>query len=82
MQNVSSASLAQAVNSHVTVQVEGHVTLGLESAASDVLQAFMEINASWVRLNLLHCASNFKSAETFLKKNLRTAVDFILDFTF
>lgn len=53
MQNVSSASLAQAVNSHVTVQVEGHVTLGLGSAASNVLQAFMEINASWVRLNLL-----------------------------
>lgn len=53
MQNVSLASLAQAVSSHVTVQVEVHVTLGLESAVSDVLQAFMEINASWVRLKLL-----------------------------
>lgn len=49
MQNVSRASSAQAVSSHVTVRVEGHVTPGLESAAGDVLQAFMEINVSWVR---------------------------------
>lgn len=45
--NVSTASLVQAVSSHVTVQVEGHVTPGLESAGRDVLQAFMEINVSW-----------------------------------
>lgn len=53
MQNVSSASLASAASSHVTVQVEGHVTPGLESAASDVLPACMEINVSWVRKKLL-----------------------------
>ncbi|KAI3353794.1 hypothetical protein L3Q82_005018 [Scortum barcoo] len=45
--NASPASLVQAVSSHVTVQVEGHVTPGPESAANDVLQAFMEINVSW-----------------------------------
>lgn len=49
MQNVGRASSAQAVSSHVTVRVEGHVTPGLESAAGDVLQAFMEIDVSWVR---------------------------------
>ena len=49
MQNVSRASSAQAVSSRVTVRVEGHVTPGLESAASDVLQASVEINVSWVR---------------------------------
>lgn len=53
MQNVRSASLAPAAGSHVTVQVEGHVTPGLESAASNVLQACMEINVSWVRKKLL-----------------------------
>lgn len=37
----------------MTVQVEGHVTPGLESAASDVLPACMEINVSWVRKKLL-----------------------------
>lgn len=52
-QNVSLASLVQAASSHVTVQVEGHVTPGLATAASDVLQAFMEINVSWVRQKLL-----------------------------
>lgn len=50
MQTVILASSVQAVSSHVTVQVEGHVTPGLESAASDVLQDFMEIDVSLVRL--------------------------------
>lgn len=53
MQNVSLASLVRAASSHVTVQAEGHVTPGPASAASDVLQAFMEINVSWVRQKLL-----------------------------
>ncbi|KAG7226079.1 hypothetical protein INR49_018689 [Caranx melampygus] len=44
--NVILASLVQAVSSHVTVQVEGHVTPGPESAASDVLQDVMEIDVS------------------------------------
>lgn len=49
MQNVTSASLVQAASSHVTAQLEGHVTPGLENAVINVLQAFMEINVSWVR---------------------------------
>lgn len=49
MQNVSRAPSVQAASSYATVQVEGHVTLGLGSAASDVPQAFMETNVSWVR---------------------------------
>lgn len=49
MQNVSLASLVQAASSHVTAQVEGHVTRGLESVTIDVLQDFMEINVSRVR---------------------------------
>lgn len=58
---MSLASLVQAVSNYVTAPVEGHVTRGLESAASDVLQAFMEINVSWVRQKaaLIHCAPNY-----------------------
>lgn len=51
VQSVRLGSLVQAVSSHVTVQVEGHVTPGLETADSDVLRVCMEINASWVRQN-------------------------------
>ena len=64
MQNVSLGSLVRAVSSHVTVQVEGHVTPGLESVDHDVLQAFTEINVSWVRQKAAliyfkgHCVSN------------------------
>lgn len=49
LQNVILASSVQAVSSHVTVQVEGHVTPGPDSAASDVLQDVMEIDVSSVR---------------------------------
>ncbi|KAI9528925.1 hypothetical protein NQZ68_015691 [Dissostichus eleginoides] len=47
--NVSQGSSVPAVSSHVTVQVEGHVTRGPGSAVRDVLQVFTEKNVNWVR---------------------------------
>ncbi|KAK2847057.1 hypothetical protein Q5P01_010056 [Channa striata] len=44
--NVTPASSVEAVSSYVIVQVECHVTRGLENVASDVLQAYKAANVS------------------------------------
>lgn len=49
MQNVIQTYLVPAVSSHVIVQVEGHLTLGPESAANDVLLSFRGTTVNWVR---------------------------------
>lgn len=52
MQSVGLASSVPTASSHVTVQVEGHVTPGRESAASDVLQASTGMSVTSVRQKL------------------------------
>lgn len=54
------------MSSYVTVQVEGHVTPGLENVASDVLQAFMEISVSRVRQKVALMQYNGKHKTQFL----------------
>lgn len=65
MQNVIQASLVPAVNSHVIVQVEGHVTLRPECAAKDVLLGFRGTSVNWVSKTLLSCV--IKDALTYKK---------------
>lgn len=70
MQSVGLASSAPAASSHVTVQVEGHVTPGRESAASDVLQASTGMSVTSVRQKLfqLNVHQFLKAASIVLKE--------------
>lgn len=61
MQNVIQASLVPAVNSHVTVQVEGHVTLRPDCAAKDVLLGFRGTSVNWVRQSIAFMCNKGRS---------------------
>lgn len=70
MQSAGLASSVPAASSHVTVQVEGHVTPGRESAASDVLQASTGMSVTSVRQKLfqLNVHQLLKAASLVLKE--------------
>lgn len=51
----------------MTVQVEGHVTPRLESAASNVLQGFTDITVNWV-------SKKKNDLKHFVKANVRAHV--------